>query len=302
MRPFKSIVAATFICLIFNSCHKDDYLSYNEQIIGNWYCHTTETISYVAFNGIGTYNELGYDLTSGWMKARGGYKIYNDKLVRQQFISESDYSLYSNTIKIDGKEMTVEAGSNQYYPNQKELVYHKISNNFDIRGEYSFEKALVDIEHKDGNTEITLPVGLSYQGKNTVKISDIINETNIKEFLSDFFRYIAIKDNWVFEHSLNGEDLTKEYLFSSNKFLINIAEVDSKAITTSIYSFPDKEEKRLFFIIKDDSIIGYLISLLQDENTGVEFTEEQFSQLKKTVPNHRDSNVNAIIVLKKIVI
>ena len=285
MKTFRILgmaLVAVMLGFAMSACSDDDddYLKelekeYARLIVGKWFNFSPEAIGYISFQTNGDYSEVGYNNIIGWMETSGTYRLDGNKLINTM----ANSTQYSNIVEVTEDKLIYKAGGNPNYPEQGDLLFYRVKEQFDITGKYSYLNSAVRVVAATGKTEIKLPEGITFGGKNTISV-EALHGDRIVEQMKKFFAEATFAADGKLNHTLDGEAKVKNYTLDGNNLVFNLYE-GSEVYKVNATTFPDEDGDRLFIIIpKQAAWMGGFVELIEKENTGLKMTEAQIKELE----------------------
>ena len=273
---FLAIIAMAFAFVGCEQNKPDNYADYPQLIVGKWFNFTPEASGFISFQANGNYSEIGYNKIIGWMETTGTYRLDGNKLTNIMANSVE----YSNIVEVKTDRLTYMAGGNPNYPEQSDLVFYRVQEQFDIKGNYSYLNSVVRVEAAAGKTALQLPEGVTFQGQNSIPV-DAMHGDRIIDVMKKFFADATFAADGVLNHTMDGEAKTKNYTLDGNNLTFNLYE-GSETYKVNATSFPDEDGDRLFIIIpKQAAWLGGMVDLVEKEQEGLKLTEAQIAELEK---------------------
>ncbi len=282
MKTFRMIgmaLVAVVLGFAMSSCENDDdvdpYKDYPQLIVGKWFNFTPDASGFISFQADGNYSEVGYNKIIGWMETSGTYRLDGNKLTNTM----SNSTEYSNIVEIVSDILTYKAGGNPNYPEQGDLVFYRVKESFDIKGNYSYLNALARVVPAEGKTALQLPEGVTFNGQNSISI-DAMHGDRIIAAMQKFFADATFAADGKLNHTLDGEAKVKNYTLNGNNLVFNLYE-GSVVYKVNATTFPVEDGDRLFiFMPKQAAWMGGFVELIEMENTGLKMTEAQIKELE----------------------
>ena len=210
------------------------------------------------------------------METTGTYRLDGNKLTNIMANSVE----YSNIVEVKTDRLTYMAGGNPNYPEQSDLVFYRVQEQFDIKGNYTYLNSAVRVVAAEGKTALQLPEGVTFQGQNSIPV-DAMHGDRIIDVMKRFFADATFAADGVLNHTLDGEAKTKNYTLDGNNLTFNLYE-GSDTYKVNATSFPDEDGDRLFIIIpKQAAWLGGMVDLVEKEQEGLKLTEAQIAELEK---------------------
>jgi len=279
MKTFRMIgtaLMAVTLGFAMSACSDDDDDSlkelekeYSRLIVGKWFNFTPEASVYVYYNDDATFGIVGYDQRTGWMQFNGTYVLQGNLLT----ITRTDGVVTEYDIELtDGRLIQHRANSTI-----DEVVHYRIQESFDIKGNYSYLNSVVRVVPAEGKTEIKLPEGITFGGKNTISI-EALHGDRIVEQMKSFFADAMFTPNAKLRHTVDGTVMYKDYALDGNNLSFEL----NKGHELNATSFPDEDGDRLFIIIpKQEAWVGGLADAIRKENPANVITDEVVAALEK---------------------
>ena len=283
MKTFRILgmaLVAVMLGFAMSACSDDDddYLKelekeYSRLIVGKWFNFTPEASGYISFQANGDYSEVGYNNIIGWMETSGTYRLDGNKLINTM----SNSTQYSNIVEVTEDKLTYKAGGNPNYPEQGDLLFYRVKEQFDITGKYAYLNSVVRVTPKEGKSELKLPEGITFGGKNTISVEALKGE-RIVEQMKSFFADAMFTPNAKLRHTVDGTVMYKDYALDGNNLSFEL----NKGHELNATSFPDEDGDRLFIIIpKQEAWVGGLADVIRKENPANVITDEVVAALEK---------------------
>ena len=273
---FLAIIAMAFAFVGCDQNKPDNYADYPQLIVGKWFNFTPDASGFISFQANGNYSEIGYNKIIGWMETTGTYRLDGNKLTNIMANSVE----YSNIVEVKTDRLTYMAGGNPNYPEQSDLVFYRVQESFDIKGNYSYLNSAVRVVPAEGKTALQLPEGVTFQGQNSIPV-DAMHGDRIVDVMKKFFADATFAADGKLNHTMDGEAKTKNYTLDGNNLTFNLYE-GSDTYKVNATSFPDEDGDRLFIIIpKQAAWLGGMVDLVEKEQAGLKLTEAQIAELEK---------------------
>ncbi|MBE6224995.1 MAG: hypothetical protein E7122_07225 [Bacteroidales bacterium] len=259
----------------------DDYLKelekeYSRLIVGKWFNFTPTESVFMNFNTDNAVSVVGYDKTLGWMENYGTYRIEGDMIIRNYHVDGAPLEV-STKIEVSTNKLILKAGSDSYAPELGDRVHYRVQEQFDITGKYSYLNSAVRVDAKAGKTEIKLPEGITFGGKNTISV-EALHGDRIVEQMKSFFADAMFTPNAKLRHTVDGTVMYKDYALDGNNLSFEL----NKGHELNATSFPDEDGDRLFIIIpKQEAWVGGLADVIRKENPANVITDEVVAALEK---------------------
>ena len=282
MKTFRILgmaLVAVMLGFAMSACSDDDddYLKelekeYSRLIVGKWFNFTPEASGYIDFQADGTYKEVGHNNKIGWTESAGTYRLDGNRLINTMSNSKE----YSNIVEITPEKLVYKAGGNLEHPEFGEIILYRAKEQFDITGKYSYLNSAVRVEAAAGKTEMKLPEGITFGGKNTISI-EAMNGDRIVEQMKSFFADAMFTPNAKLRHTVDGTVMYKDYALDGNNLSFEL----NKGHELNATSFPDEDGDRLFIIIpKQEAWVGGLADVIRKENPANVITDEVVAALE----------------------
>ena len=282
MKTFRILgmaLVAVMLGFAMSACSDDDddYLKelekeYARLIVGKWFDFTPESSIFLDIKADGLYNLIGYDNRDGawgWMAHQGEYKIEGNKFI---WPSKKDPN------KLATEELVVLTDDQMVLRTSiGDKVHYRVKEQFDITGKYSYLNSAVRVEAAAGKTEIKLPEGITFGGKNTISV-EALHGDRIVEQMKSFFADAMFTPNAKLRHTVDGTVMYKDYALDGNNLSFEL----NKGHELNATSFPDEDGDRLFIIIpKQEAWVGGLADAIRKENPANVITDEVVAALEK---------------------
>ena len=285
MKTFRMIgiaLVAMMLSFTMSSCDNaendevvDPYKDYPQLIVGKWFNFTPETSGLISFQADGNYSEVGYNKIIGWMETKGTYRLDGNKLTNTM----SSSTEYSNVVEIALDILTYKAGGNPHYPEQGDLVFYRVNESFDIKGNYTYLNSVARVVPAEGKTALQLPDGVTLNGEKSISI-DAMHGERIINAMEQFFKDATFATDGKLYHTLDGETKEKGYTHNGNNLTFDLYEGGAYKVNAT--AFPDEDGDRLFIIIpKQAAWLGGMVDLVEKENKGLKLNTEQIADLEK---------------------
>ncbi len=288
MKTFRILgmaLVAVMLGFAMSACSDDDddYLrelekEYARLIVGQWFNFTPTESVFMNFNTDNAVSVVGYDKTLGWMENYGTYRIEGDMIIRNYHVDGAPLEV-STKIEVSTNKLILKAGSDSYAPELGDRVHYRVQEQFDITGKYSYLNSAVRVVAATGKTEMKLPEGITFGGKNTISV-EALHGDRIVEQMKKFFADATFAADGKLNHTLDGEAKVKNYTLDGNNLVFNLYE-GSEVYKVNATTFPDEDGDRLFIIIpKQAAWMGGFVELIEKENAGLKMTEAQIKELE----------------------
>ena len=285
MKTFRILgmaLVAVMLGFAMSACSDDDddYLKelekeYSRLIVGKWFNFTPTESVFMNFDTDNAVSVVGYDKTLGWMENYGTYRIDGDMIIRNYHVDGAPLEV-STKIEVSTNKLNLKAGSDSYAPELGDRVHYRVQEQFDITGKYTYLYSAVRVEAATGKTEMKLPEGITFGGKNTISV-EALKGDRIVEQMKSFFADAMFTPNAKLRHTVDGTVMYKDYALDGN----NLSFALNKGHELNATSFPDDDRARLFIIIpKQAAWMGGFVELIEKENTGLKMTEAQIKELE----------------------
>ena len=286
MKTFRILgmaLVAVMLGFAMSACSDDDddYLKelekeYSRLIVGKWFNFTPTESVFMNFNTDNAVSVVGYDKTLGWMENYGTYRIEGDMIIRNYHVDGAPLEV-STKIEVSTNKLILKAGSDSYAPELGDRVHYRVQEQFDITGKYSYLNSAVRVEAAAGKTEIKLPEGITFGGKNTISV-EALHGDRIVEQMKKFFADAMFTPNAQLRHTVDGTVMYKDYALDGNNLSFEL----NKGHELNATSFPDEDGDRLFIIIpKQEAWVGGLADVIRKENPANVITDEVVAALEK---------------------
>ncbi|MBQ8779497.1 MAG: lipocalin family protein, partial [Alistipes sp.] len=237
-RMFGMALVAVVLGFAMSSCENDDdvdpYKDYPQLIVGKWFCFTPESSIFMNYQADGSFYQVGYATKNGWRERIGTYEI-NENIVNG-IITNMDNT--PDVIEI------VELSKDKFVLKTKDSSVHtsyRVQEQFDITGKYAYLNSAVRVDAKAGKTEIKLPEGITFGGKNTISV-EALHGDRIVEQMKSFFADAMFTPNAKLRHTVDGTVMYKDYALDGNNLSFEL----NKGHELNATSFPDEDGDRLF--------------------------------------------------------
>ena len=286
MKTFRILgmaLVAVMLGFAMSACSDDDddYLKelekeYSRLIVGKWFNFTPTESVFMNFNTDNAVSVVGYDKTLGWMENYGTYRIEGDMIIRNYHVDGAPLEV-STKIEVSTNKLILKAGSDSYAPELGDRIHYRVQEQFDITGKYSYLNSAVRVDAKAGKTEIKLPEGITFGGKNTISV-EALHGDRIVEQMKSFFADAMFTPNAKLRHTVDGTVMYKDYALDGNNLSFEL----NKGHELNATSFPDEDGDRLFIIIpKQEAWVGGLADVIRKENPANVITDEVVAALEK---------------------
>ena len=277
-------LAILAMALVFTGCNQnnpDDYSNYPQLIVGKWYSFSPEGSMFHNFDAAGNHLTVGYiDKTLGWLDLSGKYRIEGNKLIDSYTEEDGSIIEVSNTIEVSEETLNYIGGTNSADPEIPGFVAYRVKESFDIKGNYTYLNSAVRVVAAEGKTALQLPEGVTFLGQNSIPV-DAMHGDRIIDVMKKFFADATFAADGKLNHTLDGEEKTKNYTLDGNNLTFNLYE-GSETYKVNATSFPDEDGDRLFIIIpKQAAWLGGMVDLVEKEQAGLKLTEAQIAELEK---------------------
>ena len=291
MKTFRILgmaLVAVMLGFAMSACSDDDddYLKelekeYARLIVGKWFNFTPDASMFLNYQADGTFNVIGYESSMGFLEGSGTYSIDGNKLTSILTSPDGSQSKQvSRTFEvtkdkfIDNKEL-ISDNTGLAVPGEK--VHYRVQEQFDITGKYSYLNSAVRVVAATGKTEIKLPEGITFGGKNTISV-EALHGDRIVEQMKSFFADAMFTPNAQLRHTVDGTVMYKDYALDGNNLSFEL----NKGHELNATSFPDEDGDRLFIIIpKQEAWVGGLADAIRKENPANVITDEVVAALEK---------------------
>ena len=273
-RMFGAALVAAVIAFAFSACEKDgkeDYKDYPQLIVGQWFDFTPQSSMYLVFESDNSYSQVGYGVSNGWRERRGTYRMEGNKLTRE-YVEDGE-----SVTKTEVIEVTADKFIQMRNDATGDRVNYRVKESFDIAGKYTYLNSAVRVDAKAGKTEIKLPEGITFGGKNTISV-EALHGDRIVEQMKSFFADAMFTPNAKLRHTVDGTVMYKDYALDGNNLSFEL----NKGHELNATSFPDEDGDRLFIIIpKQEAWVGGLADAIRKENPANVITDEVVAALEK---------------------
>ena len=281
MKTFRMIgmaLVAVMLGFAMSACSDDDdeYLKelekeYSQLIVGKWFNFSPEASVFKIFNADGTLKVVGFDNETGWMSDDGTWRLDGNKTT--EIINKNGSQVeYVREVVVTADKYTIKAGVEF-----GEKVHYRVKEQFDITGKYTYLNSVVRVVAAAGKTEMKLPEGITFGGKNTISI-EAMKGDRIVEQMKSFFADAMFTPNAKLRHTVDGTVMYKDYALDGNNLSFEL----NKGHELNATSFPDEDGDRLFIIIpKQEAWVGGLADAIRKENPANVMTDEVVAALEK---------------------
>ena len=279
MKTFRMIgmaLVAVMLGFTMSSCDNDDdevdpYKDYPQLIVGKWFNFTPDASIFLEYKADNTFNVVGFDKTfDKWFNDNGSYRLEGNKFTAN-FSVESGLPVEETKIEVTNEKLIFNT------PERGERVHYRVKEQFDITGKYSYLNSAVRVDAKAGKTEIKLPEGITFGGKNTISV-EALHGDRIVEQMKKFFADAMFTPNAKLRHTVDGTVMYKDYAIDGNNLSFEL----NKGHELNATSFPDEDGDRLFIIIpKQEAWVGGLADAIRKENPANVITDEVVAALEK---------------------
>ena len=279
MKTFRILgmaLVAVMLGFAMSACSDDDddYLKelekeYSRLIVGKWFNFTPEASMFWVYQPDGKMGIVGWDKEFGWFDTQRTYCLEGNKLIETDAVVGETKA----EIEIINGKMIVKP----IYPMSGEKIHYKVNEQFDITGKYSYLNSAVRVVAATGKTEIKLPEGITFGGKNTISV-EALHGDRIVEQMKSFFADAMFTPNAKLRHTVDGTVMYKDYALDGNNLSFEL----NKGHELNATSFPDEDGDRLFIIIpKQEAWVGGLADAIRKENPANVITDEVVAALEK---------------------
>ena len=279
MKTFRILgmaLVAVMLGFAMSACSDDDddYLKelekeYSRLIVGKWFNFTPEASMFWVYQPDGKMGIVGWDKEFGWFDTQRTYRLEGNKLIETDAVVGETKA----EIEIINGKMIVKP----IYPVSGEKIHYKVNEQFDITGKYSYLNSAVRVVAATGKTEIKLPEGITFGGKNTISV-EALHGDRIVEQMKSFFADAMFTPNAKLRHTVDGTVMYKDYALDGNNLSFEL----NKGHELNATSFPDEDGDRLFIIIpKQEAWVGGLADAIRKENPANVITDEVVAALEK---------------------
>ena len=281
MKTFRIIgmaLVAVMLGFAMSACSDDDddYLKelekeYSRLIVGKWFDFTPQSSMYLVFESDNSYSQVGYGVSNGWRERRGTYRMEGNKLTRE-YVEDGE-----SVTKTEVIEVTADKFIQMRNDATGDRVNYRVKESFDITGKYTYLNSVIRVDAKAGKTEIKLPEGITFGGKNTISV-EALHGDRIVEQMKSFFADAMFTPNAKLRHTVDGTVMYKDYALDGNNLSFEL----NKGHELNATSFPDEDGDRLFIIIpKQEAWVGGLADAIRKENPANVITDEVVAALEK---------------------
>ena len=169
MKTFRILgmaLVAVMLGFAMSACSDDDdeYLKelekeYSRLIVGQWFDFTPEASMFMNYQADGSFYMVGYGSINGWREYVGTYKIDKNKAIL-------DISGMATPKLVEIDEIT----NDRFVQDGGLHTSYRVKEQFDITGKYSYLNSAVRVVAAAGKTEMKLPEGITFGGKNTISV------------------------------------------------------------------------------------------------------------------------------------
>ena len=283
MKTFRILgmaLVAVMLGFAMSACSDDDddYLKelekeYARLIVGKWFNFTPEASMFLNYQADGTTTRIGWDKELGWREETGTYTLEGEEITSLFVLADGSQKELRRKIEITNNELVTKAFGNE----TGERVHYRVKEQFDITGKYSYLNSAVRVVAATGKTEIKLPEGITFGGKNTISV-EALHGDRIVEQMKSFFADAMFTPNAKLRHTVDGTVMYKDYALDGNNLSFEL----NKGHELNATSFPDEDGDRLFIIIpKQEAWVGGLADVIRKENPANVITDEVVAALEK---------------------
>ena len=283
MKTFRILgmaLVAVMLGFAMSACSDDDddYLKELEKeharlIVGKWFNFTPEASMFLTYQADGTITSIGWDKELGWREETGTYTLEGEEITSLFVLADGSQKELRRKIEITNNELVTKAFGNE----TGERVHYRVKEQFDITGKYSYLNSAVRVVAATGKTEIKLPEGITFGGKNTISV-EALHGDRIVEQMKSFFADAMFTPNAKLRHTVDGTVMYKDYALDGNNLSFEL----NKGHELNATSFPDEDGDRLFIIIpKQEAWVGGLADVIRKENPANVITDEVVAALEK---------------------
>ena len=172
MKTFRMIgmaLVAVMLGFAMSACSDDDddYLNevekeYSRLIVGKWFNFSPDASVYTELKADGTLNQVGYGAKNGWREYVGTYEINGNKVT--SYISGKATPDVMEIVELTNEKYVTKFEDSRVHTN------YRVKEQFDITGKYTYLNSAVRVEAATGKTEMKLPEGITFGGKNTISV------------------------------------------------------------------------------------------------------------------------------------
>ena len=284
MKTFRILgmaLVAVMLGFAMSACSDDDddYLKelekeYARLIVGKWFNFTPEVSAFMDYKADGSYSVAAYHREKGWIISPAGqYRLEGNQLINVVVNPDGSTKELVTSVEITEDEFICRA--NSVLP--EDQVHYRVKEQFDITGKYSYLNSAVRVVAATGKTEIKLPEGITFGGKNTISV-EALHGDRIVEQMKSFFADAMFTPNAKLRHTVDGTVMYKDYALDGNNLSFEL----NKGHELNATSFPDEDGDRLFIIIpKQEAWVGGLADVIRKENPANVITDEVVAALEK---------------------
>ena len=280
MKTFRILgmaIMAVILGFAMSSCENDDdvdtYKDYPQLIVGKWFNFTPEASMFLNYQADGTITSIGWDKELGWLEETGTYILEGEEITYLFVLADGSQKELRNKIEITNNKLVTKAIGNE----TGERVNYRVQEQFDIKGNYTYLNSAVRVVPVEGKTEMKLPEGITFGGKNTISV-EALHGDRIVEQMKSFFADVMFTPNAKLRHTVDGTVMYKDYALDGNNLSFEL----NKGHQLNATSFPDEDGDRLFIIIpKQEAWVGGLADAIRKENPANVITDEVVAALEK---------------------
>ena len=216
MKTFRMIgmaLVAVMLGFAMSACSDDDdeyskglEKEYSRLIVGKWFNFSPEASVFLEFRTDNTFSQVGYDKEKGWGDYAGTYQLNGDMLIRNTPNNE----IGDRKIEIKDDKLFIKIGDSM-----GDRVNYRVKEQFDITGKYTHLNSAVRVVAAAGKTEMKLPEGITFGGKNTISI-EAMKGDRIVEQMKAFFADAMFTPNAKLRHTVDGTVMYKDYALDGN--------------------------------------------------------------------------------------
>ena len=283
MKTFRLIgmaLVAVMFGFAMSACSDDDdeYLKelekeYTRLIVGKWFNFSPDASVYTELKADGTLNQVGYGAKNGWREYVGTYEINGNKVT--SYISGKTTPDVMEIVELTNEKYVTKFEDSRVHTN------YRVKEQFDITGKYAYLNSAVRVVAKEGKSEMKLPEGITFGGKNAISV-EAMKGDRIVEQMKAFFADAMFTPNGKLRHTVDGTVMYKDYALNGNNLSFEL----NKGHQLNATSFPDEDGDRLFVIIpKQEAWVGGLADAIRKENPANVLTDEVLAALEKEFMN-----------------
>lgn len=278
------VVVAVLLAFGLGCCDSDDdkefsyvnpYHNYPQLIVGKWFNFTPEASMFLDYKDDASFGVVGYDQKIGWMQFNGTYVLHGNNLI----LTRADGKVYENKVELSNDKFIFRDDTEF-----GDRINYRVKESFDITGNYTYLNSAVRVVPAEGKSELKLPEGVIFQGKNSISV-DAMQGDRIVSVMQKFFAAATFAEGGKLKHVMDGEEKNKTYTLNGNNLVFNLYE-GSDAYKVNATSFPDEDGDRLFIIIpKQAAWLGGMVELVEKDNEGLVLSAAQIAELEQEFMN-----------------